>query len=97
MRPSFRAIFLISAASAVLHVSPSNMLIVLVGYIGFERLDWWLARKAREKKFDDIIFEWQQSNKESEWEVKGTLTRIRLTGQNQIITTRVADLLREMF
>ncbi len=97
MRPSFRALFLILVASLVLHFSVLNTLAILIGYLVLERLDWWMGKRAREKKFDEIIFEWKQSKEDPEEEVKGTLSRIRLTGQNQIITARVADLLRKMF
>jgi hypothetical protein len=97
MRPSSRALFLIVAASVVLHISAVNTLAILIGYLAFERLDWWLAKRARARKFDGIIFEWDQSKEHPEEEVKGNLSRIRLTGQNQIITARIADLLREMF
>jgi hypothetical protein len=96
MRPSFRVLFLILAASVLLHVSASNTFVILVGYAIVERLEQWFATKAREKKFDDIIFEWEPSKDEPDEEVKGTLSRIRLSGQNQIITARIADLLREM-
>jgi hypothetical protein len=97
MRPSSRALFLIVAASVVLRVSALNTLAILIGYLVFERLDWWLAKRARERNFDEIIFEWEQNKEQPEEEVKGALSRIRLTGQNQIITARIADLLREMY
>ena len=96
MRPSFRVLFLILAASIMLHISASNTFVILLGYAIVERLEQWLARRTREKKFDDIIFEWEPNKDEPEEEVKGSLSRVRLTGQNQIITARIADLLREM-
>ncbi len=47
MRPSFRALFLISAASVILRVSLLNTLITLVGYIVFERLQQSSSRVVR--------------------------------------------------
>ena len=47
MRPSFRALFLISAASVILRVSLLNTLITLVGYIVFERLQQSSSRLVR--------------------------------------------------
>jgi hypothetical protein len=96
MRPSFRVLFLIVTGSVALHISTLTTFIMLVGYVAFERFDWWLARREREKKFDEIIFNWEPSKEEPESEEQGGISRIRLTGQNQIITARIADLLRGM-
>jgi hypothetical protein len=96
MRPSFRVLFLIVASSVALHISTLSTLVMLVGYAAFERLDAWLARREREKKFDEIIFNWEQSKEDPDWEEKDGMSRVKLTGQNQIVTTRFADLLRGM-
>ena len=45
MRPSLRVLFLISAASIVLHVSLLSTLIILAGYIASDRLDLWLSKE----------------------------------------------------
>jgi len=45
MRPSLRVLFLISAASIVLHVSLLSTLIILAGHIASDRLDLWLSKE----------------------------------------------------
>jgi hypothetical protein len=55
MRPSFRVLFLISAASVVLHVSLLSALIILAGYIASDRLDLWLSKRKRKRAIDKVI------------------------------------------
>jgi hypothetical protein len=97
MHPSYRALFLIGAGCAALHVPALNSLIILLGYLIFEWVDERVALKAKQKKLTrmyDVIFGWKPCKDES-YEEQGEMERVRLTGQNQIITARVADLLRQ--
>jgi hypothetical protein len=96
MHPSYRVLFLILTASVVLHVSPPDILAILIVYLVLEHLDRWLTKRARSNLFDDIIFGWEQDKDEPHSEEKRGMSRVRLTGENQIITARIADLLREL-
>jgi len=94
MRPLFRMWFLIVIACFVLNLSSGRMLIVLVGYAIAEYVDQRLAKRTREKWIADVMYGWDQCADGTEYEEKGNLTRVKLTGQNQIVAARVADLLR---
>jgi hypothetical protein len=94
MRPSFRAWFLIIAASVAFNFAVWNTAVILIGYGIAEYLDQWQAGKEREKVCEDEIFGWEPSKDDPEWEAKGNLSRVRLTGQNQIVAARIAGLLR---
>jgi hypothetical protein len=100
MKPSYRVWFLIVIACFVFNLSDLRIAVVLVGYYIAERLDQWLdqrmVKKARDKVFDDEIFGWKPSKDVPEYEEKGDFTRVRLTGQNQIIAARIGELLVRM-
>jgi hypothetical protein len=57
-------------------------------------LDQRLAKKAREESIDKVMFGWEPSKDDPEYEDKGGLTRVRLTGKDQILAARIAELLR---
>lgn len=94
MRPSVRTWFLLIVASVAFKLSNWNTAVLLIGYGIAEHIDQWRARKAREELYESEIVGWEQSKDDPEWEDKGGLTRVRLAGPNQIIVTRVAELLR---
>lgn len=94
MTTSWRVLFLIVAAAGALRVKTWIMLVILFGYLAFERLDQWLAQRSLEKAIDDEIFGWEPDKDDPEYETKGAVGRVRLTGQSQIIATRIAMLLR---
>jgi hypothetical protein len=90
---------LFAAGLTVLHVSSLKTLIVLLGYLVFEWVDERVAFTARLKKLDildEIIFGWNPSAEDPEQEERGSLNRVKLTGQNQIISIRIAELLKEI-
>jgi hypothetical protein len=98
MHPSYRALFLIGAGCAALHVPALNSLIILLGFLVFEWVDERVAFKAKRKRLArlyDVIFGWKECQDDPSNEEQGEMQRVRLTGQNQIITVRVADLLKE--
>ena len=98
MQTPFRAIFLLVVASVVFHLSTRSMLAVIFGYLLCELLDGLLARRARKTAIEEVVgdelFDWEVSTDDPEWEVKGGVERVRLTGANQVIVTRIADLIR---
>jgi hypothetical protein len=86
MRPSFRALFLISAAAVVLHVSLLSTLIILAGYIASDRLDLWLSKRKRKRSIDRVIYGWKACKDSPDFEEKGKLTRITLPDAHQVLT-----------
>jgi hypothetical protein len=96
MRPSLRVLFLISAASVVLHVTLFRALIILVGYIASDRLDLWLSKRRRKRAIDEVIYGWKVCKDSRDFEEKGNLTRMTLPDAHQVLTARIADLLQEM-
>jgi hypothetical protein len=97
MRPSLRVLFLISAASVVLHVSLLSTLIILAGYIASDRLDLWLSKRKRKGAIDEVIYGWKACKDSPDFEEKGNLTRMTLPDAHQVLTARIADLLQEMW
>jgi hypothetical protein len=97
---SLRAAFLIVAATVILHISFLPTVALLIGYGICADIDQWLAKRARTKAltklFDEEIFGWEPDPNKPEYENWGNLTRRRLTGNDQIIVTRVAEILRRM-
>jgi hypothetical protein len=96
MQTSWRVAFLIVAASAVMHISPWKTAIVLFGYWGFEHLDNRLARREKEKAIADEIEGWTPDPSDLTYEDKGEMSRVRLSGSDQIIVARVAEILRRI-
>src|SRR2546429_7719485 len=95
MQISWRVAFLIVAAAGAMHLSLWKVFVVLVGYLGFEQLDRWLSKRAKEKAIHGVMCGWKVSADDAEYEDKGAVSRARLTGSDQIITARVAELLRK--
>jgi hypothetical protein len=98
MHPSYRALFLIGAGCAALHVPALHALVILLGYLIFEWVDERVALKAKQKKLIrmyEVVFGWKPSKDDPTHEQQDDIERVRLTGENQILTARVADLLRE--
>ena len=69
---------------------------ILVGYGIAEYVDQRQTRKARDEIFENEVLGWEASEDHPEYEDKGVLTRVRLTGNNQILATRIAELLVRM-
>jgi hypothetical protein len=95
MKPSFRAWFLIAVACVVFNLRWGSV-VILVGYGLAEYFDQREERKTRWKIFNDLLFGWEPSEEGKEYEDKGGLSRVRLTGQNQIVAVRVGELLVRM-
>lgn len=95
MKPSFRAWFMIGVACVVFNLRWGTA-VILVGYGLAEFFDHRQTKKAREETFEDAIFGWNPSKDDSESEEKGSITRLRLIGKDQILVARVAELLVRM-
>ena len=93
---SLRAGFLIVTAALVLQLSYWQTGFVLVGYFGVARLDEWLGNRARGKVIDDEVSGWTADADGSGWESNGGMSRVRLPQNEQIVVTRVAELLRKI-
>src|SRR5207244_7533951 len=87
------ALFPIVAVAGAMHLSLWKVFVVLVGYLGFEQLDRRLSQRAKEKAIHDVMCGWKVSADDPEYEDKAEASRARLTGSDQIITARVAELL----
>jgi hypothetical protein len=94
-----KAAFLLVAAGLTFHLSVFEVFLLIVGYTAFDNLDQWLARRARRERIQQVIdyeSEWKQDPDDPEWEVQGGLTRIKLPRNEQIVVTRVAEILRRI-
>ena len=95
--------FLIVAAAVILHVSFWPMLVILIGYGICAEIEKWLANKEHSKAQDKVdeaidweLFGWKQDPERPEWESKDDSTRRKLPQNEQIIVTRVVEILRMM-
>jgi hypothetical protein len=91
--PSLRVYFLIMVAAVEVGIPFWRFLIVLYGYMIFEQLDHWLTKRARVKEIwkeiENEVYGWEPDPEDLEWEDKGNLRRLRLTGNERVIVTRV--------
>jgi hypothetical protein len=51
-------------------------------------------QKRKDEDFEKQTFGWKPDADQPEYETQGNLSRVKLTGQNQIIVTRVGEMLR---
>lgn len=93
MRISFRTGFLIIVACAIFKVSIWMTVVIVVGYAIAEYFDQRGAKNARQEILDDVMFGWEPSKDEPDQENKGDMSRVRLTGKDQILAARIAELL----
>jgi hypothetical protein len=100
MTVSFRALFLILAASVILRAGALTIGVLFAGYFVCEELDRWLTKrriqKLRDAVYADETSDWKQDPEDSEFEVKGNWSRPMLARNERIMVTRIADLLRRM-
>jgi hypothetical protein len=95
-RMLFRNAFLIVAGGAILHVAFVPIFIVLIGYVGFAKLDEWLAQRKRDAVCESEISNWTADPEDPESEISDGLTRIKLPQPQQIVVFRIGELLRKM-
>jgi hypothetical protein len=93
---SLRAAFLIATGGAALRLPIWVILVLLIGYGVCEYIDRKIADKAKNKALDHQLSGWEPYDKDPAYEEKGKWTRLRLDGSNQVIVTRVGNMLREI-
>lgn len=69
---------------------------VVGGYIALDFWDCVLKRKAIERLLEEETDGWKQDKEDSEYEYRGNWSRIKLKGPDQIIVTRIGEMLRRM-
>ncbi len=94
--PPWSTCFLIVVTAIVFHVPLPMTCLVLVGYSVLESLDQWLTRKTRRRLIEDEMSGWEPDPEDPEYENKGDWTRRRLSDQDQVVVTRVAELLKRV-
>jgi hypothetical protein len=100
MSTKVRATFLIVAAAFVFHLSYFASVILVAGYWISADVDQRLTKRARIKAIEEVIEDetsgWEKDPDDPEWEEKGDATRIKLPANEQIVVTRVAEILRRL-
>jgi hypothetical protein len=91
-----RALFLIVVGGAVLKLLWWQVFVVAILYLICEELDRRIAQRKRDKALNYELYGWEPDKDHQGYETKGELTRIQLTGTDQIIVTRVANLLWDL-
>jgi hypothetical protein len=90
---SLRIYFLLVIGGAALNLSLWKIFVLIAGYFICDFADRKLMRK-RLIEAVDYEFDGWETHHDPTWESKGNLSRIKLTGENQILFARVADLMR---
>lgn len=100
MRPQLAPLFLILVAAVALNFSLTRTVVVMVLYSFLSDFDRWWERRQRRKELDklrdDEISDWNPSSEGSEWESKGSMARVRLTGAHQLLYGRIVEFLSRM-
>jgi hypothetical protein len=91
MKPSFRVYFLLVLATSALHLSWWRSAIILLCYYALESLDAWISKRAKDKALEYELADWEIDQDDPEMESKGDLTRRRLSGNDQVIVTRLSE------
>lgn len=93
---SLRAFFLIVAASVALNLSILLTALIVAGYVICAYIDSRLARQTMNKLIETETEGWEVDSEDPRYEDKGGLSRLRLADKDQIIVTRIAELLRKV-
>src|SRR5690348_10662094 len=96
MKAQSRAVFLLFVAAAGFHLPTKTMLVLILGYLLFEQVDNVLARRTVDRIVADELYGWTVSPDDPHYEVKDEVERVRLTGNDQIIVTRITELIRRI-
>jgi hypothetical protein len=89
---SSRVYFLIIVVAAVLHTDWRLAAVVIFGYSSLESLDEWRLKRRRDKLIAEEL-SWTPDPADPEMEIRGALTRKRLTGADQVIVGRLTEYL----
>lgn len=71
-------------------------MILVFGYLACWGIDSRLVERERNRIFDDELYSWKQDSNDPSLETNGNISRARLTGPDQIIVARIANLLRRL-
>jgi hypothetical protein len=97
---NIRIYFLLGVGGAALGLSWWKISVLIAGYASCESIDQFLLKKRVRKRLieavDCEILEWETENDDPTSESKGNLSRIKLTGEHQILFARVGDLMRSV-
>lgn len=94
---SWRALFLVGAAVVgVFNLQGWQVPLFMFAYICLARLDEWLGRRAKERVIADELDGWEPDKEDPDSEIKGNLSRLKLSKRDQVIVTRIAQLLRRI-
>jgi hypothetical protein len=88
----WRATFLIFAMGPVVHSPFAYTILVWFGFLICGCLD----QMNKFRVFEDQTEGWEADPDDSGSETRGNLSRVRLTGQNQIVAYRLADIFSKM-
>jgi hypothetical protein len=88
----WRATLLIFAVGFALHSPVKYTFLVYVGFLICGCFD----QMKKDRVMEDELDGWETDEEQSGYEIKGNLSRVRLSGQNQIVAYRVAEVLRRM-
>jgi hypothetical protein len=92
MKFPWRATLLIFAISPLIHSPFAYTILVYVGFLICGCLD----QMKKYQVFEDEMEGWEADPVESAHETRGNLSRVKLTGQNQIVAYRLADIMSRM-
>jgi hypothetical protein len=88
----WRATLLIFAIAPVVHSPFGYTFVVYVCFI----ICGYLDQMNKYQAFENEMEGWEEDPNDPSYEIKGNLSRVRLTGQNQIVAHRLAELLTRM-
>jgi hypothetical protein len=95
-RPPFAVLFLIIVWFASSRFPTWAVVLVVLTYIGLDFLDHREKRKAVESIVEYETTGWEADPKDANCETRGNFSRIKLASKDQIIVTRVGEILRRM-
>jgi hypothetical protein len=96
---SIRIYFLLGAGGAALNLSLWKVIVLIAGYAICDTIDQLLLKKQMRKRLLEAVdyeFDGWETQHDPTWESKGNLSRVKLTGENQILFARITDLLRSV-
>ena len=90
---------IVIALMSALDVPPLFAVIVVLGWWGLSEVEGHYSMKRRIQAIDGAFIDeqdWTQDPNDSMHETRGNLARVRLTDNDQVVVTRVGELVRRM-
>ena len=95
-----RIYFLLGVGGAALNLSWWKVSLLLAGYAICDGIDEILLKRRMRRRLIEAVdyefHEWKTEQDDPTMESKGNLSRFKLTQENQILLTRVTDLMRSV-